>query len=103
MQRCPQQVAGRNESAVRDGVEERLGPVPNRMHSDREPQVAGAAQAESEKQTNGSCSQRANPVLARIAVVHIAKNQRGHEGSRPETDGPTEREQQVSAKGEFLV
>src|SRR5215469_401001 len=104
MQRGLQQVAGVNESAVGDGVEKRLRPIPSPMHSDREPQVAGAPKGEGEEQTNRGCSQRANPVLARVEkVVHIAKDQRGKQGDWPETDSVAEREQQVSAKGELLV
>lgn len=104
MQRGLQQVAGGDESAIGDGVEKRLAPIPSPMHSDREPQVADAPKSEAEEQTNRGCSQRANPILTPVEEkVHAAKDQRGKQGNGPETDRVAEREQQVSAKGELLV
>ena len=65
-QRSAREVSGENDAAVRDGVEKSLSKIETRVHADREPNRACAAQRETPKQATQDYSEDSGRRFTRI-------------------------------------
>src|SRR3984957_11632860 len=97
-----QQVTGSDHTAVRHGVEEGLAPIPGGVKAHSKPEIARAAQGQTEEQSDECRSQQSSPLLSLILEVNQSEHRRQDDCRRPEADTARERELGAAAQEKFL-
>src|SRR3954471_17265620 len=89
-------------SAIRNGIEERLSPIPGGVKANCEPEISGAAQSQAKEEADESGGQQAGPMLLIIFQVNESEGAGKGQGSRPEAHAASQRELRVPAQQKFF-
>src|SRR5208282_5741333 len=89
--------------AVRYGVEKGVAPIKSRMQSNGVPKISASAQCECKQQSDDRHARRANPILAPVIQVDIAKSHGKQHRRRPESDPSAQCELCVTSEQKLFI
>ena len=95
-------MAARNRAAVRNGIEITFTPIPGHVKADGEPEGAGAANRQTEKEAYDDYGEDADGFFAGVETVHCSKEDGEQGGGRPETHSEGKHPERIAAREEVF-